>query len=69
MVIDDSYVTWNDDDFPTYDWTDFYQDVSEDVPSNAPLPMGGSVQINVFVDAACCIYCYKEDVVFWFIQF
>jgi len=24
MVFDDSYVMWNDKDFPTYDWTDFY---------------------------------------------
>jgi hypothetical protein len=29
MVFDDSYIHWNDDDFPFYDWTDFYQDIKK----------------------------------------
>jgi hypothetical protein len=51
MVFDDSYVDWNDDDFPVHDWTDIYQDAAEEIPPNAPSPMRGSMQINDFVDA------------------
>jgi len=51
MVFDDSYIRWNDDLFPTYDWTDFYNGVTEDIPKNAPQSRGLPVQMNVFVDA------------------
>lgn len=52
MVFDDQYVTWNDNDFPVYDWSDFYQGATEDIPPNAPKPRGMPVQINAFVDAS-----------------
>ncbi len=51
MVFDSKYVPWGDKDFPTHDWTDFYQ-VTEDIPSNAPEPRGMPVRINAFVDAS-----------------
>jgi hypothetical protein len=51
MVFDDTYVNWYDGDFPQQDWTDFYPDVKEDKPNNAPEPRGMPVQINVFIDA------------------
>ncbi len=51
MVFDDGYLNWNDNDFPTYDWTDFYPEAEEEVPPNAPEPRGMAVQINVFLDA------------------
>jgi hypothetical protein len=52
MVFDDAYVHWNDNDFTVYDWTDYYGDVKEEIPKNAPQPQGQPVQINVFVDAS-----------------
>jgi len=51
MVFDDTYVNWYDGDFPQPDWTDFYPDVKDDKPHNAPEPRGMPVQINAFVDA------------------
>ena len=51
MVFDDGYLNWKDSNFADHDWTDFYHDAIEDIPSNAPAPRGMPVQINVFVDA------------------
>lgn len=51
MIFDDAMLTFNDNDFSTYDWTDFYGDVSEAIPSNAPKPRGNPIQMTVFVDA------------------
>jgi hypothetical protein len=51
MVFDDAYLNWRDEDFPQYDWADFYRDATEDVPPNAPPPRGMPVQLNVFVDS------------------
>jgi hypothetical protein len=51
MVFDNSYINWSDSDFPLYDWTEFYRDAVEHIPTNAPEPHGKEVQINVFVDA------------------
>jgi hypothetical protein len=51
MVFDDSPIHWSDNDFPHYDWEDFYKDAQENIPPNAPEPRGIAVQINAFVDA------------------
>jgi len=51
MVFDASYITWQDTDFPAYDWSGFYSNVTEETPPNAPSPCGNYVQINAFVDA------------------
>jgi len=51
MFFEASYVTWQDTDFPAYDWSDFYSNVTEEIPPNAPSPRGKYVQINAFVDA------------------
>jgi hypothetical protein len=51
MVFDSSYLFWNDTDFMLFDWTDFYKDATEEIPSNVPTPRGLPLQINVFVDA------------------
>jgi hypothetical protein len=51
MVFDDAYINWNEKDFTSYDWTDFYGNVQEEIPKNAPQPRGKPVQLNVFVDA------------------
>ena len=51
MVFDPNYVTCDANAFPQHDWSEFYKDAKEQVPSNAPEPRGHSVQINGFVDA------------------
>jgi len=51
LVFDDSSIKWTENDFQSYDWTDFYQEASEKIPPNAPEPRGNCVQINAFVDA------------------
>jgi hypothetical protein len=51
MVFDSTYIDWRKENFPVYDWTDFYQVSDEDIPVNAPIPRGMPVQINAFIDA------------------
>jgi hypothetical protein len=36
---------------PNADWTDFYGDVTEELPPNMPKPRAHSVIISAFVDA------------------
>lgn len=31
MVFNDTYLPWKDSDFPTYDWSEFYHDATEDI--------------------------------------
>jgi hypothetical protein len=52
MVFDGTYLHWKDSDFPSDDWSEFYHNVEEDLPPNAPPPRGMPVQINIFVDAS-----------------
>ncbi len=51
IIFDEQRVPWNEADFPIHDWTDFYRDIKELKPPNAPSPRGNAVQINCFVDA------------------
>jgi hypothetical protein len=51
MVFHDGYVNWNDNDFPIFDWIDFYREAEEEIPPDAPEPREIPVQINAFVDA------------------
>ena len=38
MVFEDGYLNWREQDFPQYDWVDFYPDATEEHPPNAPTP-------------------------------
>jgi hypothetical protein len=38
-------------DFPTYDWTEFYGDVKEAIPVDMPDPLGKDVDLRLFVDS------------------
>lgn len=51
MVFDDNTLNFTSADFQEHEWTDFYGNVQEAIPSNAPEPRGNPVQINAFVDA------------------
>jgi hypothetical protein len=49
LVMDDSYVRVDDE--LDCDWSTFYPEAKEDIPSNAPEPRGKAVQTIGFVDA------------------
>jgi hypothetical protein len=51
LVVDPNYIAWEQAGFQDYDWTEFYGNVKEAIPPNAPPPRGLPVQINVFSDA------------------
>lgn len=49
VVFDAGY--YNHPDVPKPDWSDFYKDVKEQLPPDAPEPLGKQVEIIVFVDS------------------
>jgi hypothetical protein len=51
MVFDDTLPSFHGSTFKTYDWFDFYGDIKEAVPPNAPEAKGNSVHMSCFVDA------------------
>ena len=51
LVFDHNSVDWDEQQFPVYDWTEFYGAIKETLPTNAPTPKGNPIQMNVFVDA------------------
>jgi hypothetical protein len=51
LVFDPNYVAWEQANFNETNWKEFYGDVEEPIPPNAPSPKGHPIQINAFVDA------------------
>jgi hypothetical protein len=51
LVFDDSYSVIDNSFNNDADWTDFYGDVKEPIPPNAPEPRGNVVEMIAFVDA------------------
>ncbi len=51
LIFDPTYPTINENDFPTYDWTEFYGDVTEAIPLDQPEPLGKAVDIRMIVDS------------------
>jgi hypothetical protein len=51
MVFDPTYPKVDMSAAPAHDWTDFYGDVVEAIPPNAPEPLGKEVIVRCFVDA------------------
>jgi hypothetical protein len=45
MVFNDTYAVINNQFKEIVDWTDFYSDVKEPIPPNAPQPRGKTVEI------------------------
>jgi hypothetical protein len=39
------------DSFPSFDWTEFYGDVMEAIPTDMPKPLGKEVDIRMMVDS------------------
>jgi hypothetical protein len=44
------YPTINEDNFPKFDWTEFYGDVTKAIPTNMLKPLGKEVDIRMMVD-------------------
>jgi hypothetical protein len=51
LVFDPNYVSWDQASFAEYDCKEFYKEVKESIPPNAPPPKGNPEQVNAFVDA------------------
>ena len=52
LVLDPSYAVIDYGKFKKKeDWTEFYGDVEEDIPPNAPKPLGKEVELRMFVDS------------------
>jgi hypothetical protein len=52
LVLDPAYRDWGSVDWVDAHWKEFYPDVAEPIPVNAPEPRGNEVQVNMFCDAA-----------------
>ena len=51
LVFDPSYPEICESDFPYFDWTEFYGNVTEAIPTDMPQPLGKAVDIRVMVDS------------------
>ena len=51
MVFDPTYPDIDMSNFPSHDWKDFYGDVKEALPTNAPKPRGKEVDLRLYVDS------------------
>jgi hypothetical protein len=51
MVFDDTLPNIDLSSFPIADWTEFYRDVKEEIPANAPESLGKEVHMYCFCDA------------------
>jgi hypothetical protein len=51
LVFDLTYPTIDMDSFPQYDWTEFYGDVEEAIPSDMPPPLGEDLDIRMMCDS------------------
>jgi hypothetical protein len=51
MVFDDTIPVFKGERFVKCDWSEFYPDASEAIPSNMPTPRGKDVTMSCFVDA------------------
>ena len=52
MIFDPFYLLVNQSNFKESDWTFYYRDFKEAIPSNAPMPRGKDVTIRLFVDSS-----------------
>ena len=51
MIFDPTYPTHDMSIFQEHDWCDFYGDMKEKIPTNAPEPRGEEVDLRIFVDS------------------
>jgi hypothetical protein len=51
LVFDPTYPQIDMDEFKECDWKEYYGEVTEAIPPNAPVPRGKDVDIRLFVDS------------------
>ena len=51
LVFDPTIPDINLSQFPKYDWTEFYGDVSEALPPDMPEPLGKEIDLRMMVDS------------------
>jgi hypothetical protein len=51
LVFDATYPNIDISEFPKQDWSSFYGDIEEELPHNAPSPLGLEFVMRVYVDA------------------
>ena len=51
LVFDPPYPDIDLHSFPTFDWTEFYGDVTEAIPTDMPKPLGKEVDLRMMVDS------------------
>jgi hypothetical protein len=51
LVFDPTYPTIDRDFFPQYDWTEFYGDVEEAIPSDMPMPLGKDLDVHMMCNS------------------
>ncbi|KAL7525190.1 hypothetical protein ACHAXR_001901 [Thalassiosira sp. AJA248-18] len=51
LIFDPAYPYTNTSNFPEHEWKDFYGDVNEAIPTNAPKPLGKEVDVRAMVDS------------------
>ena len=52
MIFDPTYLTIDEGVFKNVDWKEFYGDIHEPIPPNAPEPRGKDVNITLYIDAS-----------------
>ncbi len=51
LIFDPTYLLVDDSTFQHHDWEEFYGDVQEAIPTNAPPPLGKEVDLCMMVDS------------------
>jgi hypothetical protein len=51
LVFDLTYPTIDMDSFPQYDWTEFYGNVKEAIPSHMPTPLGKDLDVHMMCNS------------------
>jgi hypothetical protein len=51
LIFDRTYPLINDSTFQHHDWEEFYGDVQEAIPTNAPPPLGKEVDLRMMVNS------------------
>jgi hypothetical protein len=51
MIFNDTTLNIDESKFPVAEWSEFYRDAKEEIPSNAPEPQGKEVHMYCFCDA------------------
>ena len=51
LVLDPSYPEIDEKNFQRHDWKNYYGDIKEAIPTDAPKPRGKEVELHLYVDS------------------